>query len=76
MGSCLSLLTLMVLISYGSWKLVVLVTSQDFKIRVGEQKDFFDESDNFTFSANNFMIAAAVTAYDGKREDITDAEIG
>jgi hypothetical protein len=41
-----------------------------------DQKYFYDESETLTYDKNQFLIAAAVTGFDGNPEDITDPEIG
>ena len=41
-----------------------------------DQKFFYPESEVLTYAENGFLVAAAVTSYDGNPEDITDLEIG
>ena len=52
------------------------MTSNDYKIQVHEQKAFYDAVDKFNFKDDGFMVGAAITAYDGSAEDITDPSIG
>lgn len=56
--------------------MTALATSSDYKIQELEKKFFYDASDEFTFDESQFMVAAAITAYDGSSEDITDLEVG
>ena len=76
LGSLLSLLTVFLLIGFATYKLIAISTNSDYKIQVHDQKFFYDASDEFTFQDHEFMIGAAITAYDGSSEDITDPEIG
>ena len=40
------------------------------------QDNFYEIDDEISFKDNGFMVAAAVTAYDGDPTDITDPSIG
>ena len=64
------------MVGFAAYRLTALATNLDYKIQVHDQKYFYDSTDEFTFKDNRFMIAAAVTAFDGSSEDITDPEIG
>ena len=47
----------------------------DYQVRVHEKSNFYEIEDGFGYE-DGFMIAAAVTAFDGSAEDITDLSIG
>lgn len=68
--------TAFILIGFAAYKLIALATNLDYKIQVHDQKFYYDASDEFTFQDTRFVIAAAITAYDGNPDDITDLEIG
>ena len=76
LGSLLSLLTIFLLIGFAAYKLTAISVNSDYKIQLHDQKFFYDASDEFTFQDHGFMVAAAITAYDGSPADITDPEIG
>ena len=76
LGSLLSLATMVTLVIFAAYKLVDHFGDKDYTILVHEKKLFFDESEEFSYYGNNFMVAAAVTSLDGSPEDITDPEIG
>ena len=68
--------TYIILIAFAAYRLTALTTHSDYKIQVQDKKFFYGDGDEFTFEESRFMIAAAVTAYDGSGEDITDPEVG
>ena len=76
LGSLLSLLTAILLVGYGAYKIQELASNSDYKIQIQDQRYYYDAADEFTFEDHGFMIAAAITAYDGSPDDITDPEIG
>ena len=76
LGSLLSLLTAILLVGYGAYKIEELATNSDYKIQIHDQRYYYDADDEFTFEDHGFMIAAAITASDGNPDDITDPEIG
>ena len=47
----------------------VLFTRSDYKIKVQHEDNYFEATDQFTVSEHGFMIAAALTGYDGKSVD-------
>ena len=75
-GSCLSIFTVITIISYCSFKLHSLVTFGDFEVQTRDQESYFDQVDEFGATNDHFMIAAAVSSFDGMADDITDPKIG
>ena len=74
-GALLSILTFLTLLTYGSYKITRLVNFEDYQVGMYTLEDHY--APNATFgSADGFVVAAAITAYDGSTEDITDPEIG
>ena len=76
LGSLLSLATFITITVFAAYKLADHYADKDYNILVHEKKFFYDEDEEFSFNSNKFMFGAAVTAFDGKGEDITDPEIG
>ncbi len=76
MGSCLSLLTVILLLAYAGYKVLALASNSDYKIQMHDQKYYYPENVVLDSTNNDFIVAAAVTSYDGNPEDITDPEIG
>ena len=76
LGAVFSLGTLIILIGYALYKIQELTVNLDYSIQIHEKKLFYDPADELTFENDGFMIAAAITDYDGSAEDITDPEIG
>ena len=68
-------MTVLTLLTYGSYKVTRLVNSEDYNVGMHILEDHF--ASNATFgAADGFVVSAAVTSYDGSSEDITDPEIG
>ena len=74
-GAGLSIFTMILMISYASWKLLTMFSRLDYKVQVHDQENFYSYTQEFSVQ-DGFMIAAAVTAYDGNQDDITDETIG
>ena len=74
-GSILSLCTLILVIFYAGWKLLTMFSFEDYKVQVNEQTNFYSYKDTFGIE-DGFNFAAALTAYDGSSEDITDFSTG
>ena len=74
-GAVLSLWSLVILITYVSWKLLSMTNNKNFRAIENMHDNYYDYSDEFGIS-DGFMIAAAVTAYDGSPEEITDLSVG
>ena len=75
LGSVLSVITVSIMLSYATYKLVELSSLNSYKINKATQEYFYSSS--FTFSEiDGFHVAAAVTSYDGSEQPIEDPEIG
>ena len=75
LGSVLSFITICTLLSYAIYKLVKLDSHTEYQINEAHRDQYYDTS--FTFSqADGFQVAAAITDFDGNREEIEDPEIG
>ena len=69
------MLTLLTLLTYGSYKVTRLVNTEDYNVGMHILEDHY--ASNATFGAGDgFVVSAAVATYDGSSEDITDPEIG
>ena len=75
LGAVLSLITLVLLIGYALYKIQELTVNQEYSIQIHDKKLYYDAADAFTFEDNGFVMAAAITAYDGSPDDITDPEV-
>ena len=75
-GSVLTLLTFINLLSFIVYKLLALVSFSEYTFQHHTQENYFDSEDIFKASDSNFMVAAGITAYDGSSEIITDPSIG
>ena len=75
-GSCFSLFTIILVISYAAYKLIDLLELNDYKLQEAVQENFFTAEVPLTPQDHGFMVAAAITAYDGSSEVIEDPEIG
>ena len=75
LGSVLSLVTIVVLVGYASYKMLRLSSMRDYQISLVTNEYFYDSS--FTFrQIDGFAVAAAVTSYDGNGDPIEDPSIG
>ena len=72
-GSAFTILMLVTLLIYGSFKLIILYELSDYSITIAVQEYFFDLTQPFT-DKDGFAIAATITAYDGSPEVIEDEE--
>ena len=68
-------MSFLVLLTYGSYKMIKLSNLEDYKVGMYILEDHYASTATFG-SADGFTIAAAITSYDGSNEDITDPEIG
>ena len=64
LGSIFSIITLLTMLSYASYKFTALISYSDYKIQVSDQENFYTDEDFFG-NENGFMFAAGVTNYDG-----------
>ena len=74
-GAVLTIFTLIITLSYTSWKLLVMFEQTEFKIQAHDQENYYDFEEEFGTN-EGFALAAAITSYDGSSEDITDYSIG
>ena len=75
MGAILSVFTIVIVLLYSAYKCIALFSIADFKVQTLEQVNNYSETD--VFGANDeFVVAGAVTSWDGSSEDITDLSIG
>mmetsp|Transcript_24759 Transcript_24759/g.30942 ORF Transcript_24759/g.30942 Transcript_24759/m.30942 type:complete len:199 (-) Transcript_24759:1123-1719(-) len=75
LGVILSVLTVVLMLFYAGWKLLAMFTLTDYIVRVHDQDNFYAFTEGFGVE-DGFMVAAAVSSYDGSPEDITDLSIG
>ena len=75
LGSILTLITWITLGMYICYKFLILWNIEEYSLQEAFVEDYFESDETFT-SENGFMIAAAVTSYDGKSDDIEDETIG
>ncbi len=68
-------MTFIVLLTYGSYKMTRLVSTEDYKVGMYILEDHYAPTATFG-GADGFNIAAAITNPDGSNEDITDPEVG
>ena len=66
---------MILLLMYSAYKLNTMVNFSDYKIRMQENENYFQHTDQWG-AKNDFALAACVTAYDGSSEDIEDPSIG
>ena len=74
-GTVLSLITIISLITIFLLGVIDLYSNENYVIRVHEVEDYFEIDDSFGFE-DGFIVAAAVTAFDGSSDDLTDLSIG
>ena len=75
LGAVLSIITVIVMLSYSVFKMVAMGNLNDYKIKTATQEYFYDSS--FSFSElDGFQVAAGITSFDGNSESIEDPEIG
>ena len=75
LGSMLSIITIISLLTYATVKLVQLSLMEDFKINMIEKENSYGSDFTFT-QEEGFNVAVAVTAYDSNPESIEDPSIG
>ena len=74
-GTLLSIGSLLVIISYAVYHLIGLMSNGEYLVQLQDYENFYATSDAFG-ADDGFMVAAAVTNFDGSNVDITDPEIG
>ena len=60
---------------YTCYKFLILWNIEDYSLQEAFVEDYFESDATFT-TENGFMVAAAVTSYDGKSDVIEDELIG
>ena len=75
LGAMLTLMTIIVVVSYMLWKLQIVSNQDEAKLQIKDLQNFYTSDDTFG-TPQRFMIAAAITSYDGSSEDETDLSIG
>ena len=76
-GGCFSIITVMLVLTYGSIKYVQMTDLQNYQLLDQEQEKFYSENDTFT-SEDGFHVAAGVVSLKsgGSPESVEDPEIG
>ena len=62
LGTIFTILTLLLVMSYGSYKFQVLLDYQDYKLKEEIQQEFYEPMEPFTFD-DGFAVAAGVIDY-------------
>ena len=76
LGSMFSLMTIFVILAYGSYKMITLANNEEYKTQVRLKENFYEPQDVFGTETNDFMIAAAITTIDDTSESIEDETYG
>ena len=76
-GTILSLMVLMIVLSYGSYKIKDLVEFKDYRLLESRVDNYFEDSANFTTN-EGFHVAAGIVNTDDEYavDNIEDPEIG
>ena len=64
LGACLTIMTLLLLISFSGYKMIDLLGYDNYKLQVSTQSDFFPTEETFG-EANGLQYAAILTNYSG-----------
>ena len=75
-GSTMSILTQLIILTFAMYKLAEMSDNAEYQVLTSRKDYFYDLTDDVNYEQANFVIAAAVTDYDGNQEDITDPSIG
>ena len=75
LGACLSVLTIIVMLSFASYKMSVLLTQSDYKVLERSEADYFESTDEFGV-AQHFQVAAGLTTFDNTSEVLDDPAYG
>lgn len=73
-GSLLSIISVLLIFSYASYKYTKMVSLQNYKTHTMELDDFFGPTEGFT-AGDGFLVAAGVINWDGKNEENPPIEI-
>ena len=75
-GALMSLITLMVIVSYSAYKIISLGTLEEYKVQVRTKDNFYDVDDMFGSIESDFFVAAGLSSYDGDVKSEFDPQIG
>ena len=75
LGSFLSIVTFILVLGYGSYKITDLLDYKDFTLFRFEKENYYEQRDPLT-SKQGLMIAAGISGYDDNQNLIEDADIG
>ena len=76
LGACLSVLTILILLAYGGYKVNKMVNKADYSLYQARQDNYFDEKAPLKLS-DGFQVAAAVTNWSfDKAEPVDDPTLG
>lgn len=64
LGACLTIMTLLLLISFSGYKMIDLLGYDNYKLQVSTQSDFFPTEETFG-EANGLQYAAILTNFSG-----------
>ena len=70
-----TILTLVLVISYSTFKFIDLIELNDYKIQEEKREKYYQHDVPLT-QEQGFQVVAAITAYDDSSEIIEDPEIG
>ena len=74
LGAILSIGSVMTLLLYTIYKVIMMFSFKEYQIQVHDHENYYERDDQW--GTSEFMLAAAVTAFDGSSLDITDPSIG
>ena len=74
-GALLSVVSLLLLVIYASYKFQVLTNLHDYTVQEALLKNHFEVEQHIS-SANGFAIASAITKYDGSSEVFDRSDMG
>ncbi len=75
LGSILSVITLVIMLAYGSYKVSMLAQLEDYDVQLRTLENEFHAGDTFG-TKQEFAVAAALVSFDGQSFNITDPTIG
>ena len=71
----MSILTLLTMITYGGFKMSILVNFEDYKVQLREINEYYEVTESLSAS-DGLMLAAGLTEYDGKSSIVEDPQYG
>ena len=75
LGAVLTIITFILILGYGLFKITDLLEYKDFKLLKFEKENFYDMREPFT-NKDGLMVAAAITGYNSNTEPVEDPEVG